>query len=299
MTVITTLMGGLGNQMFQYAMARRLADVRGADLVLDLGSFDRDPLREYALDCFAIRARLEHRPNGRRLGMRSVPGRLLSLGGLSWSHLRLLGIRPVYVEPYFHFDPQVLDLPGEVEVQGYFQSEKYFQDHSRTIREDFTFTAPLDGDNAEMAQRMAGCESVSLHVRRGDYVNNPETAFIGTCRPDYYSNCVRRILERVDSPRFFVFSDDPAWAEQNLDLLGCPAEFVSHNLGRADHEDLRLMSLCRHNVLANSSFSWWAGWLNANPDKLVLAPAIWLRDEKHDDSDRCPASWTLVNGETC
>jgi hypothetical protein len=145
-----------------------------------------------------------------------------------------------------------------------------------------------------MAVRIAGCNAVSLHVRRGDYVSNPDSSRVhGLCGADYHQAAVRRIAEVVPQPHLFVFSDDPQWAAGNLHL-DHPATIVTGNDTRRDYEDLHLMSLCKHHIVANSSFSWWGAWLDTNPDKIVIAPERWFAHEQHDTRDLLPPTWQVI-----
>ena len=129
--------------------------------------------------------------------------------------------------------------------------------------------------------------AVSLHVRRGDYVSDPKTkAILGVCSLDYYRAAIAHIAERIESPAFFVFSDDIAWAKANLEIP-FPCEYVDHNQGQQSYNDMHLMSLCKHHIIANSSFSWWGAWLNPRKDKIVIAPENWFANNE-DAKDLIP-----------
>ena len=280
--VISTLIGGLGNQMFQYAAGRALALRHGTDLRLDLGWLENPPAdltpRRYELDCFRLEAELcSIYPRTTRERARE-----------------LLGRSPrVWREEMFRFDPQVLQLPDNMRLIGYWVSERYFADHAAQIREDFRFRNMPPGRIRELANGVASSSSVSIHVRRGDYVTNKATrAFHGVLPLDYYHAAVSCIREAVADPRFYVFSDDVDWCRVNL-ALGAPTTFVE-NKGIRASEDLRLMSLCSHHVIANSSFSWWGAWLGAHPDKFVVAPRRWIAEEALDTSDVLPPEWVTV-----
>ena len=133
--------------------------------------------------------------------------------------------------------------------------------------------------------------SVSLHIRRGDYVSNQKTNQThGTCDLDYYQRCITEIEKEVENPYFFVFSDEIEWVKENL-KINHPAEYVDQNTGDKSYEDMRLMSQCKHNVIANSSFSWWGAWLNSYPDKIVFAPKRWFASDKHNTKDLIPEGW--------
>lgn len=281
--VVSTLIGGLGNQMFQYAAGRALALRQGTRLRLDLGWLENPPTgvtpRRFELDCFQIQAQTcSVYPRTRR------------------EHVReLLGLSPrVRREEMFRFDPGVLHLSGDVRLVGYWVDERYFLDAATQIREDFGFCEPPDERNAALANQIQGSRSpVSVHVRRGDYVADPRIgAFHGSLSSDYYAAATGHIRATIDEPRFYVFSDDPDWCRAHLDL-GEPAVYVDHNRDRG-WEDLRLMTLCAHHVIANSSFSWWGAWLGSHPDKVVVAPRRWIADETIDTSHVVPADWVTL-----
>jgi hypothetical protein len=194
-------------------------------------------------------------------------------------------------ERQYHFDPRVLQLRGDVYLDGNWNSPKYFEDVAPLIRQEFTFRQPATGRNRELLAAIDAVNAVSVHVRRGDYIADPKVASIhGTCGLDYYRACLDLIAERIRDPHFFLFSDDPQWVREHLSLKW-PSTVVDHNGPLDGHEDMRLMSCCRHHIIANSGFSWWAAWLNPNPDKIVLAPRQWFSTTKHDTRDLIPAGW--------
>ena len=176
---------------------------------------------------------------------------------------------------------------------GYWQSEKYFVERSETIRSDFTFRIPLDVCNRELVATLDRANTVSLHIRRGDYANNSKTkATHGLCSLDYYQAAVNYVAERVESPRFFVFSDDIAWAKENLKIK-FPCQYIGHNQGTNSYIDMQLMSLCKHHIIANSSFSWWGAWLNPNVSKIVIAPSRWFA-KPTNVHDLFPPGWVML-----
>ncbi|MEN6509171.1 MAG: alpha-1,2-fucosyltransferase [Smithella sp.] len=157
------------------------------------------------------------------------------------------------------FDPNLLKINRDAYLDGYWQSEKYFLDIAPVIRKELSIKTPPDRENELLINKIANSDAVSLHIRRADYVADSHTNTIhGACSLDYYHHAVDKVAEKVKSPHFFIFSDDPAWALDNLKLK-YPATFVTKNGPDKNYEDLRLMSLCRHNIIANSTFSWWGG----------------------------------------
>lgn len=272
--IIVRLIGGLGNQMFQYALGRQLAVKNNTTLKLDIQAFKDYKLRNYDLDCFNILGNIATPDD--LSGFIPSSDRLISKIGKHIS-VRLKGVQQIqYIkEQTFSFQPEILDLEDNVYLDGYWQSEKYFFDIKNIIRKDFTVKLPPDPINESIMKEIAECESVSIHIRRGDYVSNPITnQYHGFLGLEYYQKAIRLILEKVGSPHFFVFSDDPEWASENI-KTDSPITYIKHN-GDKNYEDLRLMSTCKHHIIANSSFSWWGSWLSRNEEKTVIAPKKWF-----------------------
>lgn len=282
--VVTELTGGLGNQMFQYAFGRTLALRTGGELVFDTRALGRDPQRAYALGGFRVA--------GRIAGASELP--------MAWGRVtrrapwlsRLGGGPRLVAERGFAYDTAVLKLAPPLALHGNWQSERYFADIAPTIRADFTLTELLDAGRQALADEIAAApQSVSVHVRRGDYVTNPTAnAYHGTCEPAWYAAAKVRLEESLAGARYIVFSDDVAWARANLPDFA-EARFVEPAADGRDECDMHLMSLCRHHIIANSSFSWWGAWLDPRPDKRVIAPARWFAGAAHDTRDLIPTAW--------
>ena len=289
--VIVRLIGGLGNQLFQYALGRTLAERHATQLKLDIRGYESYALYSYALDRFNIIESFATPDEVRRLRGRGwiaerLPRRLQKLNPFRKGSYIL--------ERRFSFDPAVLRSPDDIYLDGYWQSEKYFKNLESVLRREFSVRDSLTGHNRELAARIAACNAVSLHVRRGDFASDPKTRRVhGLCSLDYYQAAVRRIAESVPQPHFFFFSDEPEWAAANL-RVDHPVTIVTGNDASHSYEDLRLMSLCRHHIIANSSFSWWGAWLNANPDKIVIAPTRWFAGARHDTRDLLPPAWQTI-----
>jgi Glycosyl transferase family 11 len=283
--IATRLMGGLGNQMFQYAAGRRLAIKRGVELVLDLSYLANQPRgdvpRHFELDCFHIVGK--HTDELADEGHAQTVLRRLLRRSDGPHRLKETGAR---------FQSAVLDAPDNTLLVGYWQSEKYFEDEEAQIRRDFTFAVPMSPAKSALATTI-GENAVSLHIRRGDYVSHPASStFHGVLPLEYYDRAAAVIAERIDDPHFFVISDDPGWCRTHVKLPSATT-FVGDTPGPG-HEDMQLMSLCRHHVIANSSFSWWGAWLNEHADKIVVAPRRWFTDEAHDARDLVPESWIRI-----
>ena len=192
------------------------------------------------------------------------------------------------------FDPNILKSSEDVSLAGYWQTEKYFSDIRDIICREFTVGCELGGQSSTIAEKVATSESVSIHVRRGDRLSNPRSMeTFGVCSPDYYNACVSIIANGLRDPHFFIFSDDPDWVTKEL-RLDYPTTYVTHNDATRNYEDLRLMSMCKHNIIANSTFSWWGAWLNPSPNKVVLCPRQWAKLEHIDTQDLLPDSWIKV-----
>lgn len=293
--ILAKLRGGLSNQMFQYAAARRLAHRHSTELRLDIGWYAKTPAGA------TPRAFEMHHLN--ISGTLATPDDVIGTDGVRNTKLKDLPaalwrkLRPRFrfvAERHLHFDESVLNLPDNVCLFGYWPSAKYFQDVEPIIRSEFTVKEPPSDENASLIAAMHGVQSVSLHVRRGDYVQNPYVNRIhGTCTPAYYAAAVAHISARVPEPYFFVFSDNLAWVRQQLPLPH-PVQYVGHNQGSKSYEDLRLMTHCRHHVIANSGFSWWGAWLDPRPDKIVCAPSRWFADAPYDTKDILPEGWVKL-----
>lgn len=289
--IITELNGGLGNQMFQYAVARRLAKIHGTKLKIDISGFDAYRLRAYELSHFNIDVEfVNYADIALFKASNCIKQSLLKLKN-SFKPFKLMEVK----EKYFHFDESILYLPDNVYLRGYWQSEKCFNDIENTIRSDFSLREKLTNESEEIANLIRRSKvSVAIHIRRGDYVSNPTTnSMHGTCSLSYYQECVKELAEKFSDLQLFIFSDDPVWVKANL-YYKYPTVFVSHNASERAYEDMHLMSLCEHNIIANSSFSWWGAWLNNNPDKIVFAPKKWFRKDEINTKDLIPDNWIRV-----
>lgn len=299
-SIITQLLGGLGNQMFQYAAARRIAHDHGLELLVDDSILiDHRPgrhaiNRSYDLDVFNIdvaRAtriqRLWFNPHGL-----SIPEKL--------AHRALRGLMRGrgYREKSFRFDEALIRLPvPPAYLSGLWQSYKYFEPINDLIRTDFSFKEPIQASSLALMESLKRPTSVCLNVRRGDYVSVSDTAnSLGFVGLEYYHAAAAMVRDRLGSDvRYFVFSDDVEWCRRELGWLDNGPEFVEHShAGPKFSNYLQLMSLGSHFVIPNSTFAWWAAWLSRSATKLVVAPKQWFRDTKLDSSDLCPPDWIRV-----
>ncbi len=278
--------------MFQYAAARRLAIMRQTSLKLDVSSYPLQTLRTYRLNCFNIKEEFATSEEVASLTGDTARGfRPAFLHILQ--RLRLHSPSSFMVEhPSFHFDSRILNAPANVYLKGYWQSEQYFIDVGDLIRTEFTLRDSPDKYSCEIAAQIKHTTAVALHVRRTDYISNPRAhKYHGVCTLDYYYQCIQLVLEKHPRVHLFVFSDEPDWVENNLQIDN-PMTIVSRP--DKEHEDLWLMSLCEHFIIANSSYSWWGAWLSRNPNKTVFAPRRWFSGKSIVNRDLIPGNWQKV-----
>lgn len=261
--MIIKIQGGLGNQMFQYAYGRNL-ELNGKKVTFDISTFNKnivrtDTARNFRLDNFKIETKAEFSDK----------------------------LRPV--SDFINKALVKLNLKQD----GFWQSEKYFNKNESNIRKEFDLKKPLSDKFTRILDQIANTHSVSIHVRRGDYVNSEKTnAFHGVCDLEYYNQAISIIKAQIGNPTFFIFSDDIDWVSRNLEL-NSPTWWVSE-LKAEDYEELIVMSKCRHNIIANSTFSWWGAWLNQNPNKVVIAPKQWLANKTSDELNILPKEWIQI-----
>jgi len=270
------LSGGLGNQLFQYAYARAInAKINKSKYSwLNAAYLRGNPINRYGLDKYNIKLKIE-----------SIFSRICR------NILRI----PVINEngnSYGKFNPQLLKLPKSAYIKGLFQTEKYFKNIRHELLSDLTIKASLNVANQDMLDKiLSEKNATSLHIRRGDYLWFPEKHNILPL--DYYKKAVKYIANKVSSPHFFIFSDDVNWVLANL-KLNHPYTVVNINNKTTDgYLDLNLMRFCQHNIIANSTFSWWGAWMNDNKDKIVIAPSVWV-SSKADVSDIVPDEWVRL-----
>jgi len=286
--IIVRLTGGLGNQMFQYATGRTLADRLNVPLKLDISDFETYLLRRYEIHDFAIRAAIA---DDKDLASFHVKKNRFTLWQRILRKKNIARHDSFFYEKSFAYDDRIERLRSSAYLDGFWQSERYFLSNAHSIRSDFRLTKEVDQLNATLKDMIKSVCAVSMHIRRGDYVTNETTnRYHGLCGIDYYNRAIAYIKERVGEPHFFVFSDDHHWTKENI-ICDAPTTYVTANTNDNGIFDMVLMSQCRHHIIANSSFSWWGAWLNPSQDKIVVAPERWFSGAKHDTSDLIPASW--------
>lgn len=270
--------GGLGNQMFQYAFACVLEDKFKVDVLFDFSFFEEIKLNEnfttrvFELDVFNICSKPAKKEDLDKIKRPDFKSKLER--SLAKIFPKNYGINYMRERNSYVFDKKLLNSPDYTYYEGYFQNEKYFKHLRAELLKKFSLKIPLDEKNQTVLDKILETSSVSIHIRRGDYVNLESTKNIhGTCSLEYYKEAIEYIAKRVKNPHFFLFSDDIEWVIKNLQLE-YPFTVVDFNQGKGWF-DLNLMKNCKHNIIANSSFSWWGAWLNENPGKIVIAPKKW------------------------
>ncbi|MYE36745.1 MAG: alpha-1,2-fucosyltransferase [Rhodobacteraceae bacterium] len=281
--IIADLRGGLGNQMFQYAAGRALCLRIG----VNLGLFDHNRKTDIIpnqLDQFNIK--VENNP-------KSLLPPSRSSNGILWMLWKLGLTKPkVFRQGGLGYNPKFEEVTENTYLRGYWQSERFFHDYKDVIRSDFEFTSKPTGQNLEIHQEIQETESsISLHVRRGDYLNQKNKSIFSSCSREYYEQAVGLIAEQCQiTPKVYVFSDDPEWVTNHF-KLPFGMRVMTHNSADQAIEDLRLMIACKHHIIANSSFSWWGAWLGKNPNKITVAPARWFANPKYSNPDIYCNGW--------
>jgi hypothetical protein len=293
--IITQLIGGLGNQLFQYAIARRIAYERNVPLKLDIFGFNDYKLRSYKLRFFNIEAEIASQEEISRIKKYS-DNRIIEKVYQKIDNIIPYSKKRYFKEQFFPYDPRIEMITDNVYLEGYWQTEKYFKSIASIIRSEITLKEEMNGKNRDLKEKILNDKhSVSIHVRRRDYVTNNLTNQIhGCCSLTYYYKGIQKINDFLDSPNYYVFSDDIPWTKKNLKINN-PIIYVENEEPEKDCEELILMSLCRHHIIANSSFSWWGAWLGNNADKITIAPSRWVNDPSRDMSDIIPDEWIKIN----
>lgn len=283
--------------MFQYACGKALALELGVELKLDI-SFLADKnerenftVRDYELGVFRIVDKVADIKDVRRF----IPDlwNCTKVDLLKYKFLRLLnGNHYYYEQKKFQMEERISQISDKTYLYGYFQTEKYFTGIRNELLSIFELRNEPDDLNQQFIEQLSEENAVSIHVRRGDYHNSPFT-LLGL---SYYRRAIEIIKEEVLNPRFYVFTNDADWVRDNFQSLGIDLDIIMHNQGQQSYMDMVLMSQCKHNICANSSFSWWGAWLNQNADKVVVTPQNWFKDKSYVSStfDLIPATWLQI-----
>lgn len=278
-------MGGLGNQFFQYAAGRALAEHLGVPLAFDVSWYEKSQWRKYLLDNFNVSGKVATKEEIKKVKKESW---------LTAIHTTIFGVANphIFIEPGFQFYRDFLSLKDNtyLDGDGHWQSYKYFENIENIIQKELTLKNPLPKNAEGLLEKIHSTNSVSVHIRRADYLAPKNLRVTGLCTPEYYQNAIEFVNKKAANPQFFVFSDDLEWSK----TLPFPktTTYVDSSFGLKDFEELAVMSQCKHNILANSTFSWWAAWLNPNPNKLVVAPRNWFVSRSTEDL--LPKNWVQI-----
>lgn len=288
--IIVNIIGGLGNQMFQYAFYKALL-VKGIEVKVDISCFkDYKVHNGYELErIFNI--------NPVKATMQQCYDLGKPRNDIFHKILRKIGFsvkKNSYYEQgaieSFQYIPEKYDFTKNMYLNGYWANPKWFSDIDKDIRNDFTFLNPINDENKRVEEDILNSNSVSLHVRRGDYLKYD--IYQGICTiEDYYSKAIRYIRERVENAKFFIFSNDIKYCKNNLSIENI--RYISNNVGLNSYKDMYLMTKCKHNIVANSTFSFWGGYLNNNNYKIVICPHKFLNLD-YDKEDIFPDNWIKI-----
>ncbi|MGE3549661.1 MAG: glycosyltransferase [Geobacter sp.] len=284
--IIVRLIGGLGNQMFQYALGRTISLMHNVPLKLDVSEFASYKLRKYSLQHFDIVEKIATELDLRAFSSDAKP--------ISVNNEVPYYLKPIVEQQGHNFDPNIFKLNPPAYLKGYWQSEKFFVSIKDIIKKDFTIKPFNSNYHKYLESQISSSDSIAIHIRRGDYVSNPETwSYHGVCPIEYYTDSLKLIECQIENPTIFVFSDDPAWVKLHIKFV-YPTVYVESCGTEYDAIELWLISRCKHQIIANSTFSWWGAWLNTNPNKIVCAPERWFAIAHKNTDDLIPNDWQKV-----
>jgi hypothetical protein len=293
--IVSNIIGGLGNQMFQHAAGRALSLKHQVPLLLDTRSFKSYKLHQGFELSRIFQGEITIATDDylkNMLGIYYYP----IANKIDFPLKKYFAKRHnIFIEPKFNYWADFNRLPNIAYLNGYWQSEKYFKDYEQCIRSDFSFKYELDVKNKQLLEKIQNNNTVSIHIRRGDYLSNSSASEIhGVCSIEYYRSAVMEIKSHIEKPFFVIFSDDLEWVKNNIKYFEMDSfVFCEYNKGSESYKDMQMMSLCQHHIIANSTFSWWGAWLNNNPSKIVIAPQKWFADEVKQSQafDIYPNEW--------
>lgn len=284
--IIVNLKGGLGNQMFQFAAGKALSIKNNDTLKIDISSLSFAKERGYIHRDFD----LQYFNTGAEVAELDEVNPIRYPKGYISKILEKINTK-IFKKYYVAFDEEITQKTGDIYLNGYFQSEKYFENYKDQIRECFTLNHELRGGVNDYLKKIKDDPfSVSIHIRRGDYVHNPE--FGGVCTNEYYKNAKELILKSIPNANFYIFSDDVNWVQQKI-FFGENMNYL-HSYYPKDSEELYIMSCAKHHIISNSSFGWWGAWLGTNEDKIVIAPKEWVNKGKERFKDIVPETWIRI-----
>lgn len=275
--IVIEASGGLGNQMFQYALYKKLESM-GKDVAMDTSFFrSKQNLRELEIGVFGVQYRSITDKEAAYIRGYGYQDTIIDKIKYKLKSSKM----KTYRDTIEHFQPEIFKM-DDIYLCGYWQSEKYFKDIRNTILEEFSFPLETRERFKELCKQMQEENSVSIHIRRSDYLTEQNIKVYGNiCTEKYYENAIAYIDRQIETPHYYVFTDDLEWTRGYF--KGDQYTIVDENRGKDSYADIYLMSQCKHNIIANSSFSWWGAWLNENPSKKVLAPKKWFHNHEKED----------------
>jgi hypothetical protein len=285
--IIVKMVGGLANKMFQYALYKRFVE-DGKDVYVDIESFvpKWDFERIELPQIFSqINFKIADINYIKRLaGEQDLVSKVRR-------KIKFLNKSTYLRESGFKYHPNLFSIHGDCYLEGCWQTEKYFIKIREKLLCDFKFKEFDDERNKQLANSLNQEESVAIHVRKGADYNKKDTK--GTCKRTYYQDAVEYIKLNIINPKFYVFTDNKEWVKENIHNIEYNLIDWNPTSGPKNFVDMQLMSKCKHNIIANSSYSWWGAWLNNNPQKIVVGPRQWFNSKvtKYDASDIMPDNW--------
>lgn len=286
--IITNIYGGLGNQLFQYAFGKSLSIKQNKALKIDISSFSEYKLRSFLLNKFNIQYDIANSEELKHFNLSNKYKRYIVLKAQ-----RLLNYKSKYMfeKNEFHYSKDIFES-NAIYYFGYWQSYRYFEDIRDILLKEFVLTEPIDKQNNDTLIEINNSNSISLHVRRGDYIQiSKRKNGNALCPISYYENAIELMKTKIENPHFFIFSDDIEWVKSHF-KLNFKCDFIDFN-SDCPEKDLNLIKNCKHNIIANSTFSWWGAWLNDNDDKIVIAPHKWMNN-KEASNDLIPNNWIKI-----
>lgn len=294
---IIRIWGGLGNQMFQFALYLKLKKLLKGNIKIDLDHIQHWKIHNgYELGLiFNIDEKVSTVEEAFYAGSKNSIYRQGNI--FKKAYYKMLLKKKLFkkdkIKESIVYYPEVFDTSCEY-IQGYWANERYFSDISDIVKGTYRFP-DIDAKNSDIAYIMQNSNSISIHIRRGDYLNPENNFFVNISETEYYKRAIKHIENNITNPQWFVFSNDMDFCRENLNLTN--ATFVDWNVGVDSYRDMQLMSLCKHNIIANSSFSFWGAYLNKNPNKIVIAPKEWYIFKDCSYEDICPKDWVRISCE--
>lgn len=289
-SIIIKLNGRMANQMFEWAFGRAIMSKNTCKVLFDNSE------ETFKLNCFKLKDKIKFikKPLWNIILRKAIPFRKIRN---NITKLNFDNIENIEEASFCHYQPELLNITEPKYIKGFFQTEKYFSNIREELIKDFSLNIEMNETNRKMLEKIKNTNSISVHFRRGDYTKKRVADKYGSCSVDYYKNGIEKIAETLnEKPTLFIFSDDINWVKNNI-KFNYETIHVDINSGKQGYFDLELMKNCKHNIIANSSFSWWGAWLNTNTNKKVIAPKWWLKELDSSSCDIIPEEWILVDNK--